>query len=160
MRRTGGPATGRVGSFNGITNILAITFTHLSNDTMLGIIDILAIAGIWPHLFTLDEHFRRAVDGREGWSKTVRRICHFSGSGSRRTELLSIDTSIDRWRRAIGQGSRHSRRSRHRLFPGRPQILVESFFAALTTKTTFTVSAKAARGIKHIRAIDPDAASL
>src|ERR1051326_2903348 len=96
MRCAASPATGRVGGLNGIANILAITLTHLANDTMPGIIDVSTITGVWPHLFAFDEHFRRAVDRREGWCKTVRRICHFSGSSSRRTELPCIGMPIDR----------------------------------------------------------------
>src|SRR6266568_4503293 len=71
MRRANRPASGSMGSFDGVTNIFAIAFAHLADDTVLGIADIAAITGVWTNLFAFDEHFRRAIDRRQCSSQAI-----------------------------------------------------------------------------------------
>src|SRR6266568_2412207 len=71
MRRANRPTSGSMGGFDGVADVFAIAFTHLADDTVLGIEDIAAIAGIWTNLFAFDKHFRRAIDGRQCSSQAV-----------------------------------------------------------------------------------------
>src|ERR1700680_2824512 len=64
MSRASSPPTCRMRRLDRIANVFPITLTHLPDYIPVGAVDIPAIARVWSHLFPIDKHLRRSINGR------------------------------------------------------------------------------------------------
>src|ERR1700674_3297376 len=136
MRRGPGPARSFPRGFDRVANVLAVAQSYFADSLATVTSDFHAVAGIRSRLFAPDVKFYSAVNSK-----------------GRRRGLRFMVRSF-RWRRLRG------RQCRRVLEPGWFQIFQQTFPAALAAVSAFTVTAKAAGGVKQVSAIHPDHAGF